>query len=347
MRLRRYITALVATVVATGSLAACGDSDEPAGSTKLKVALSQTLGGVGDYVALERGYFKDEGLDIEFVSRPGGATATDLMAAIETGDLDIGGSTISAGALNLVGGGSDVRVIGTQMVVGADDTSNGILIRKEVKDAGFSGPADLKGLNIGVTSKGGSTEFLLAKAAEAGGISYDDIRQTNLGFPDAVAALSSGSVDGAFLVEPFASLAQGSGDAMMEIPSSDYMAGFPNGVIYASGKVIEERPEVVESYLKAVLRGQRDYYEAFWGSGKDKAEIIKILAKHTSLKDPAAYEKMAPLYVDPNMEFDEDVVDEFQDYMVDTGQQQKKVELGDVFYSDGRDAAVESLGRME
>jgi len=104
-------------------------------------------------------------------------------------------------------------------------------------------------------------------------------------------------------------------------------------------------PQVGERFLVAYLRGARDYYDAMRGGPKRK-HVIDVLMKYTSLKDPAQYDKIQWEYVDPNIEFNVESMQDQEDWYAAQGAVTKKVPIESMIDRRFVDYAVGKLGRI-
>src|SRR2546430_12736208 len=106
MRMVRFGLYLVGvTLLLTGS--AIGQAP----ATTLRVGLVASVSDAGFFVPMERGYFAEQGLAIEFVPF---RSAADMIAPLGVGQLDIGGGAGSAGLFYTMGPGGGLRVVGGQ-----------------------------------------------------------------------------------------------------------------------------------------------------------------------------------------------------------------------------------------
>src|SRR4051794_3157120 len=98
----------------------------------------------GLYVAQERGYFREEGLDVEFVPFRGSA---DLMAPLATGELQMGDGGPDPSLFNAVQRDIGVKIVGHNALAGPGDASAALVVRKDLVDSGqFRDVPDFKGL---------------------------------------------------------------------------------------------------------------------------------------------------------------------------------------------------------
>lgn len=178
-------------------LAAIGSANI-AVAESLKVAYNQWAGFSPVFVAAEKGYFKEAGLDVELVAFPGPG---DSLAPLLAGHIDVS-LTTPDNVIIMNAGGADL--VCTYMI----DTSDGAdaIIAK----AGINKPADLKGKTV-ATTVGEVNHLLLLKALEAGGVKAEDVNIVNMNPDDAGAAFVAGSVDAAVTWEPWISQAKAAG----------------------------------------------------------------------------------------------------------------------------------------
>ena len=123
------------------------------------------------FVAFERGYFKDAGLEVEFKFFK---AAQPMAVAIASGDVDFGVTAISGGLINLAGKGV-IKVIGGALHEEAGIDGQMILASQKAMDAGLKTPADLKGRTFGITQTGSSFHYMAHKIAQKEGFSGSDI----------------------------------------------------------------------------------------------------------------------------------------------------------------------------
>ncbi|MBV9119632.1 MAG: ABC transporter substrate-binding protein, partial [Chloroflexi bacterium] len=219
-----------ASVAASGSTSVGGSPAGSAGAVApLNPAIHVRIGYLGlgaeaaIFIAQERGYFKDEGLDTELL--PFSAGLTDQLPAMLKGDLDFDDGTLDPGAINAATRNTGLRLVLPLATVPATDKSAAIIVRQDLVDGGqYKSPADLKGLHVALFPAAGTTvqyewELALAK----GGLKLTDVSFQTVNFPTSITALANKSLDAALLPEPFVSVAEAQHLATPEIWGPDFL----------------------------------------------------------------------------------------------------------------------------
>jgi ABC-type nitrate/sulfonate/bicarbonate transport system substrate-binding protein len=202
---RREVVVLVLAGAGGGLLTACSaaaptspPSAKPtqpastaAGATPLSppvtltVTDSSSAANAALYIAMERGYFRDEGLTISTVN----LSLDEQITALASGQLDVGLNSLLPGLLNAVSRGLGMRIIATA-ISHEPGRSYPIVARKDMVDAGqLNGYADLKGKRYATTAIPSIAVYAIDKAAHLGGLSLADLTLMQLSFPDIAAAL--------------------------------------------------------------------------------------------------------------------------------------------------------------
>ena len=258
----------------------------------LKVGVNQTLSESGLYIGLEKGYFRDEGLEVELTTLP---SIQDMVPVLATGGLDIGSGGLVPAVFNAINRGAGLKVvtIATFYAVGYDPS---LVARKDLAEGGqLKSYADLKGKTYATTTANVSVfNMAYERALELGGVSRDDAKNVNLSFPDMVTALANKGIDLAFLPEPFATAAVEKSAGVRWRQAGEILPDQPASMWVYSQKLVESQPEAARRYMTALLRGARDYEDAF-KKNKGRPEAVAALAKYASIKDPATYDKIAPV----------------------------------------------------
>lgn len=151
-----------------GAAAAAPMLGSPAfANTKLKVGALRFTSHSASFVAFERGYFAEEGLDVEFEFFQ---AAQPMAVAIASGDADFAVTAISGGLISLAEKGA-AKVIGGALSEEPGIDGQLILASNAAFEAGLTDPSKLDGKSFGMTQPGSSFHYMGSKIAAAEGAS--------------------------------------------------------------------------------------------------------------------------------------------------------------------------------
>lgn len=198
---------LVAGALLTGAAAwaqpaASPDQKPAAQQTIVKIGVTGRPDQAGFELALRRGYFADRGIVIETVEASAGQ---EFVASLASNQIQVTSGSPNAGLFNALNRGIDIRIVADFAHVGGpDDRTVSIMVRTELIDSGaVKTVADLKGRSVGFgPGRGQYPDVFYAKIFDMAKISTSDVTPVTLTFADSAAALASGRLDAAFMVEP-------------------------------------------------------------------------------------------------------------------------------------------------
>lgn len=242
------------------------------------------------FIAYERGYFKDEGLDVEFKFFQG---AQPVAVAIASGDADFGVTALTGGFFNLAGKGA-LKVIGGHFHEKAGHDGSAILASKKAYAAGLTSPDKLPGHSMAMTQVGSSFHYMTGRIAEKAGFDLKSVKLKPLQkVPNMIAALKSGQVDSMIIVPHIARPLSKAGVAHIIGWVYDY-APYQVTTLFTSSKNVSDNPETVKKFVRAYQKGIADYRAVMLDQKKDPAateEMVKLIHKYVYTKRP--YEKAA------------------------------------------------------
>ncbi len=272
---------------------------------KLKMRVALATEEAGNFIAVEKGFFREVGLDVELVTTQG--TPGEVIPLLAVGELDLFSGAIVAALVNAKAQGVDVTVVAGEGALRRGNVYHAYAVRKELYDQGVRTVADLRGRSLAMPSDAGIDLLELKLVLESGGLTLEDIQMQLIRLPDMPAALQNGAVEAAELVEPYLTIATKQlgagvpivgGDALIDIIGDN----FPISVIVAGPPMVKDRP-LLEAFLVGYLKGARYYLEALQNQ-EIRAEVIEILKNRTPLKDDALYREMTWPGVSPDGTFD-------------------------------------------
>ena len=258
---------------------------------KVVIGNTQTATDIGLYVAHKKGYFREEGINAEFVNFDSAARMVTSMAG---GDLQVIAGAASAALYNALARGVDIRIVADKVSTPPGRTSQTLIVRKDLIESGrYKTLADLKGMKIANSAPGTAASVTLYKMLEKAGLKITDVEQTFLAFPQHVVALTNKAVDAALPAEPATTEAINRGLAQKVLSDDEAYPNHQIAVIFYSGAFATQKPEVARKFLKAFIRGVRDHNDALDANGRfvgEKGEeIIRILNEYTPIKDAQFY----------------------------------------------------------
>ncbi len=265
----------------------------------VKLGLPRLLADVGFFVAQDRGYFAEEGLDVDFVPTP---SLNEVIPAVSTGEMDVASGGIGAALFNAVARGLPMKMVADRGTLGPGSGYMSLVIRKDLLASGqVRDYPDLRGLTIAASSAGAITELVTMKAAERGGLGPSDVKVIYLGIGDTPAALANGSIDGAMALEPNVTLIVNQGTGEVFRTTYDITPNLTVGVVLYADNFIRTKPEAARRFMVAYVRGLRDFNDAFFRQPpRGRAEVLAALTNHTTVKDPAVYEEMTMPGLNPD-----------------------------------------------
>jgi NitT/TauT family transport system substrate-binding protein len=252
------------------------------------------------WIADRYGYFKDEGLSVQFVTFSSGEQ---MIAPLSTGQLDVGGGSAAASLYNAVARGADVRLVAD---LGSDPPGYGfnqMIVRADlVKSGKYKSIKDAKGLTIATNALGSPSSTQLVKFLAKGGLTVDDVKHIYLPYTQHEVALKNGSLDLASTIEPFATDAIKSGVAVKAAGDDEFYVNQEISVIMYGGAFVRDHRDWGMKFMRAYIRGVRFYNDALAGgklAGPNSAAVIKLLNDETKM-DPAVLRDIIPPGTNPD-----------------------------------------------
>lgn len=238
----------------------------PSGETLTKLTVSEVTHSVfyaPQYLAINLGFFKDEGIDIELINSAG---ADKVMTAVLSNDVQIGFAGPEASIYIYNEGSKDFAQVFAQVT----KRDGSFLISRESGDFKWE---DLKGKHILPGRKGGVPYMTLQYVLNKHGLNTEtDLNFDNsISFDAMASAFVSGTGDYVTVFEPIATsfeienkghIVASVGEAADEIPYTAY---------FAKKSYIESNPEVIQKFVNAIYKGQT------WVDTHSAEEIAKEL----------------------------------------------------------------------
>jgi len=256
------VLALLASVAGCGALggsSAPTSADKPATGklekSKITLGVLPILDVASVHVAIKKGYFKEEGLDVDLKVIQGGAAA---IPGLISGDLDMSfGNWVSFFAAEAKETAKTVG--GLKLVSDGYQAKPDMFLIVTTADSPIKSPKDLAGKTIAINTFKNIAELTAKATLEANDVNPSSVTFKEFAFPDMQAAIENKTVDAAFMVEPFITRAQ---RAIGSVTALDAASGPTDNIPIAgyatSGKFAKENPNTVAAFQRAMAKGQKD-----------------------------------------------------------------------------------------
>jgi NitT/TauT family transport system substrate-binding protein len=292
------------------------------------------------YVALERGYFREEGLDVDVVPFD---TADRIVPALATDQVDVAGAGIGAGLFNAIARGIPLKIVAGQVMDEPGHYGAGLLLRKDLVDAGrVHDYADLRGLRVGLPNLSTSLGANFARLLALGHLTGQDVEVIELPPPELAAAMTNGAIDAALIQEPFSTRLVQAGAGVRWRSVGDINPHHQATVLLYAPGFPARSPDAANRFLVAYLRGVGDYLAAMQGGG-DPAPIYEILAEYTAVKDLGLYATLAPNVYAPDGQPDRTSLEADQELWVAQGRIAQRADLAAAVDTQYLDRALRLL----
>jgi NitT/TauT family transport system substrate-binding protein len=261
------MTPIKSCLYAAAILAVAGTSSAGA-QEKVKMTYTAVSGFALGYVAQEQGFFKNHGVDVDFIQT---AISGNIPGAVVSGSVDVGGPTMPS-VLQANDAGLDLVVFSGGAVY---PLPGDILIARE--GAGIEKTSDLKGKTVGVPGLGALLHIMLRREMKLNGIDPDSVKYVEVGFPQAGDALKSGQIDAYPSQAPFTARILQSG-AGKEV--SNWLKNTPDGtptVVYMTTRKWATAHKAAIDGMRAGMLEAQDFIKTH------KDETNQAIAKYTGL----------------------------------------------------------------
>jgi NitT/TauT family transport system substrate-binding protein len=327
--MRRVLQIVLATLAAAALLAlvGCGGDDEEATgggggeqqTTKVKVGVLPISNVAPLYLGMEKGFFEEEGLEIEPAPAQSG---NEIVTAMVSGDQPfafLGYVPAASGRAqglpikliaNADNGAETAKEEWTQLMVG--------------KDSPIRDVTDLEGKTIAVNALKGVGEVVIKAALDKRGVDPNSIKLLEVPFPEMPAALERERVDVIWAPEPFLTSVLGAGGREIEAPLTTLGKRYPNGTYAVNEQFLGENEDVVERFARAMNKSS-DY------ATENPDEARAMIPEFTQIPPDVAEKIRLPLWP---TEIDREQLQQLIDYAVQYGviEEDKKPALDDLIW---------------
>jgi NitT/TauT family transport system substrate-binding protein len=269
-----------------------------------KIGSTKIASGGPVFIAIDKGYFKAEGLDAEMVFF---AASLPVAVATVSGDIDVGSAGLTA-ALYQLGGQGKVRIIAANARDAAGFPLYAFVASNKAYEAGLKAYKDVAGKSVALGEVGAPAHYTLSLITAKHGVDLKTVRVLPMqAIVNVISAVTGGQADAGVTPASAVLPAIQKGDVKLigypgdEVPTQ-------GGAMIVTTKTADKRGDLVQRYLRGLRKGTRAYHDAFIGPdekphmGPTAPEILAIIAKYT--QQPVAQIERGLAYVDADARLD-------------------------------------------
>ena len=267
---------------------------------KIVVGALRFTSHAGSFIAVERNYFAEAGLDVELKFFQ---AAQPMAVAIASGDVDYAITAVSGGLISLADKGA-IKVIGGALSEEEGIDGQKILASDAAFKAGLTSPAALGGKSFGMSTAGSSFHYMGSKVAAAEGVEMTFKPLQKVGA--IIGALKSGQIDAWSIVPHIAKPLAASGAVHIIGNISDYLPGYQVTTVFTSTRNAAEERQQTADFLTGFGRGVTDYNTTMIdkAGGEDGVnEMVDLIHKYVYTDRPR--DKAAPSIINGTMRINE------------------------------------------
>jgi NitT/TauT family transport system substrate-binding protein len=278
----------------------------------LQYGYNPILAGAAMYIAQDRGYFAEQGLDVQFVPFDSGALA---IAPVSAGQIDVAAAVLSPSFFNALARDVDLKVVATLSLLG----ENTLLVRKSLWDSGEVQVAtDLRGRRVSFNVEGSPADYVLRNMLLKFGITLQDVEVQRVSNSDLAAALANGAVDAGTASDPLPLQMETRGIAVRLLSSRTLIERQTSSILVAGPSMLARGADTNTRFLVGFLKGVRDWVAASRDEHVTDPELLELLSKWTRVAPEIITQVVAP-QAEPEGRLDLADMNRQQDFWVQDG----------------------------
>lgn len=312
-KLRSIFLLVSALIILSVSLIGCTGNTNDNDLVKLTVSeVTHSVFYAPQYVAVELGFFEEEGIDLELINSQG---ADKVMTAVLSNQVDIGFAGPEAAIYVYNEGKEDYAQVFAQVT---QKDGSFLVSREPIEDFKWT---DLKGKHVLPGRKGGVPYMTLQYVIEQHGLDIN----TDLNFDNSISydtmnsAFAAGTGDFVTIFEPTATVFENEGKGYIVASIGEDSGEIPFTAYFAKKSFIEENSELIQKFVNAIYKGQQ------WVEEHSAAEIAEVLSPSFPEVDLKVLETVVNRYkeidawkTEPSMT--EESFNKLQEVMINAGE---------------------------
>ncbi|MBW9214659.1 ABC transporter substrate-binding protein [Mumia sp. zg.B53] len=287
----RPTTKAAAVLASLVLLTACGGDDDAGadGPDEVTVGVIPIVDTAPIWLGKEKGFFEDEGIDLEIETTTGGAAA---VPGVVSGDFDFAFGNVVSLMVGADQGLPLTFVTNGTSSAGVEPDFGAVLVPG---DSPVKTPKDLAGKTVSVNNLKNIGDTTIRAAIETDGGDPEDVKFVEVPFPEAPAALANDQVDAIWVLEPFMSAALADGARAVTYNYLDMSPELDIAGYFTTTEYAGKNNDLVERFSRAMNKSL-DY------AGDNDQEVRDIVGTYTEIDEPTRAKMVLPVF---RSEFDE------------------------------------------
>ncbi|MGW1721662.1 ABC transporter substrate-binding protein [Streptomyces sp. NPDC002306] len=252
--MRRLLAGLAAGtfLLATAACGSSGDSGtsgkdtSSGGTTTVKLGLIPIVDVAPVYLGVKKGFYSEHGLELSLTTAQGGAA---IVPGVVSGQFQFGFSNVTS-LMVAQSNNVPVRAIANGIAsTGAQGADFGAIVVK--KGSPLTSPKQLEGKKVAINTLKNINETAVRESVRKAGGDPDQVKFVELAFDQMPAALDSGQIDAAMVVEPALATVKSQGGTEIASPLVDVAPNLTVAMYFTSTQYAQQNPEVVKKFQEA------------------------------------------------------------------------------------------------
>ena len=339
--MKKYLIIVLVIIIVAAGIATyilLNKNTETAGLQKIRVnEVTRSVFYAPQYVAISKGYFAEEGLEIELTTGQG---ADKVMTAVLANQSDIGFAGPEASIYVYNEGKEDYTQVFAQMT----QKDGSFLVSKEKTD-NFSWQ-DLKGKTVIPGRKGGVPYMTFEYVLKQNGLDpkKDLVLDDSIKFDLMAGAFAGGNAEYVTLFEPTASATEKAGKGYIVVSVGEASGEIPYTAYFTKKSYIEKNPNIIQGFTNAIYKGEQ------WVKSHSAKEIAEAIVDFFPDTDLTMLEAALQSYIDIDAWRDNPVLKQesfalLQKVMKEAGELEKEADYGKVVNNSFAEKAIQKLGK--
>jgi len=306
--------------------------------TKVKVGSVRATVAGAVLSAKERGYFKEANLDVDIELIDASAA---FVAPLSTNVLNVVEGGMSAGLFNGIAQGLPIKSAFNST---SSPINHWLMLRPDLANE-VKTIKDLKGRTIAVNAPNSIALYEVTRILESGGLTIKDVETKVIPFSQMGIALKTKAVDAALEITPFNEVLARQGIALRWINSDETVKPSPIQISTSMYNTdwAAKNPQVAQAFFTALLRGVRDYCNAYHG-GSWRPELVKLLVANGLTNSAETLNSIPWPSRSPDGHIYKESVADVQKWYVQQGLVRTELPIDKVVDTTFADAANKALG---